>query len=441
MVRSCFLALALGISVFVLTPAAPAEDTKQGNGGVRLESATGTLLTRASTEKGWKAVASGTSVPDRDLLLALPAVHATLKSAKGAVRLTLAGNVPELSETPALESAVSLRNSADFDLDLVLDRGRIQVTNAKEKGAALVRVYTNKEAWEISLRDPGSEVTLEMNARWAPGVPYRAQYKEGEEPRAEAVLLVLKGAADVKLEGESHSFRAPPGPALFTWDSVLGAARTAQSLPELPPWAKPGADKAPPAAAVAVAIKPLLASLADKAPNTALTGLLAAADKESDKQKAGLLRELAVTSFGAVDDLADLVDALGNEKHAEERLVAIETLRHWIGRKAGQDTLLSRFLRERGYSAEHRTIFLQLLHSYSQKSIEDPLTYELLIAYLQHDKLPIRELAAWHLYRLAPAGRKIPYDPAASAEKREETVKAWKKLIPKDQLPPPPTRK
>jgi hypothetical protein len=45
------------------------------------------------------------------------------------------------------------------------------------------------------------------------------------------------------------------------------------------------------------------------------------------------------------------------------------------------------------------------------------------------------------LYRLAPAGRKIPYDPAAPAEKREATVKAWKQLIPKDQLPPPPEEK
>jgi hypothetical protein len=442
MVRTRLFVSMFGIFVLVLASVAQAQDRKKGGGAGQLESATGTLLTRESAEKGWKAVPSGAAAPERDLLLALPAIHATIKSANGAVRLTLAGNVPQQSLTPALESAVSLRKSADFDLDLVLDRGRILLSNLKQKGAALVRVYTNKEAWEISLKEPGTEVALEMNSRWAPGVPHRAQYKDGAEPTAEAVLLVLKGAADVKLEGESHTMSAPPGPTMFHWDSVLGAARRAQPLPELPPWAKPGANKEPRAAAVAAAVKPLIASVAEKAPNAALKDLLTAADKESDKQKASLLRQLAVTGFGAVDDLANLIDASGNEKHPDERLVAIEALRHWIGRKAGQDGLLSRFLvRERGYSPEHATIVLQLLHSYGQKSIEDPLTYELLIAYLQHDKLPIRELAAWHLYRLAPAGRKIPYDPAGPAEKREATVKAWKQLIPKDQLPPPPTEK
>jgi hypothetical protein len=69
-----------------------------------------------------------------------------------------------------------------------------------------------------------------------------------------------------------------------------------------------------------------------------------------------------------------------------------------------------------------------------------PETYETLIAYLRHDKQPVRELAKWHLDRLAPAGRSIPFDAAAPPEEREKAYKEWKKLIPDGKLPPPPPK-
>jgi hypothetical protein len=41
---------------------------------------------------------------------------------------------------------------------------------------------------------------------------------------------------------------------------------------------------------------------------------------------------------------------------------------------------------------------------------------------LGSDQLAIHGLAHWHLYRLVPAGRKISFDPLASAENRAQTV-------------------
>jgi hypothetical protein len=256
------------------------------------------------------------------------------------------------------------------------------------------------------------------------------------------ILLVVKGTVELKVADEHQTLRAPPGPALFSWDSIFGLARTPQALEKLPPWAEPGAAKPEPAAAVDETLKILVRSLAEKSVKSALADFLASADKASGKNTAELIRQLAVASLGATDDVAGLWKALESNKHSNQRLVAIEALRHWIGRKAGQDAALARFLvREEKYSPEHATTVLHLLHSYGQKAIEDPLTYEVLIADLQHDKLPIRELAAWHLYRLASAGRDIPYDPAATKEKREETVKRWKQLVPRGELPPAPKRK
>ena len=66
-----------------------------------------------------------------------------------------------------------------------------------------------------------------------------------------------------------------------------------------------------------------------------------------------------------------------------------------------------------------------------------PETYEVLIDYLIHEKPAIRNLAAWHLVRLVPQGKSIPYKPDGTSADAETTHAAWKKLVPGGQLPPP----
>jgi len=85
-------------------------------------------------------------------------------------------------------------------------------------------------------------------------------------------------------------------------------------------------------------------------------------------------------------------------------------------------------------SAAQAETVLQLLHS--PFAADQPETYEALIAYLGHSQLAVRELARWHLYRLAPAGRDIKYDAAADEAERTKAVEAWKKFIPRGELPP-----
>jgi hypothetical protein len=438
--------LMVGTVALAVLPSIPtrglADDAKSGGLG-KLGSATGTLLRRARPDAEWKVVAKGEAVPEGELLLALPGVSAVVQSNTGAVRLTLFGNVPQISLTPALESAATLQRTSSGDLDVFLDRGRILVANTKVAGAANVTVRARKDIkWELVLTEPGAQAAIEFNARWAPGMPYKEQYEKDEDPKAEMVLLVIKGTVELKVGDENITLRAPPGPALYTWDSALGPARTPQPLEKLPPWAEPGAAMTEQARAVQDTLKPLIQSLATKPVKATLTGTLAAADAEARKNTADLMRQLAVTSFGATDDVEDLWKALDSGKNETQRLVAVEALRHWIGRRAGQDAALARLLvRTEKYTPEHASTVLQLLHSYGQKGIEDPITYEVLIADLDHDKLPIRELAAWHLYRLAPAGREIAYDAASSPEKRAESIKKWKQLVPRGQLPPTPKRK
>ena len=60
-----------------------------------------------------------------------------------------------------------------------------------------------------------------------------------------------------------------------------------------------------------------------------------------------------------------------------------------------------------------------------------------LIDYLNHDNLPIRYLASWHLYQMVPGAKQtMPYDPAAGAEERQRVVEQWRKMLSDGKLPP-----
>jgi hypothetical protein len=144
---------------------------------------------------------------------------------------------------------------------------------------------------------------------------------------------------------------------------------------------------------------------------------------------------MAVYGLGALDQVAELVDALANPK-GDVRDVAVIALRHWIGRKQGQDLKLYNVLtKEKNFTPNQAAILVQLLHSFGDVQQSQPATYETLIDYLMHDKPAIRQLAYWHLVRLAPSGKDIKFDPNASAEARQSAVEQWKKVIPAGQLP------
>ena len=59
---------------------------------------------------------------------------------------------------------------------------------------------------------------------------------------------------------------------------------------------------------------------------------------------------------------------------------------------------------------------------------------------LNNPHLAVRTLAHWHLVRLVPAGKEIPYDAAAPAEDRRAAFQRWRDLIPPGQLPPEPKK-
>jgi hypothetical protein len=393
-------------------------------------SQSGSLVVRKEGSKDWQVVKKGDALYSGDLIVQ-PAVDAFIDSKNGAVRLGLLADLAEISAHQALESAVVLHNPpAGVDLDFTLDRGLVDVVNRKDKGAAHVRVEFHKERWDLTLAEPGTRVALELYSRWARGVPFQPKPEPTEEPTAQLSILVLKGEADVKHARHQFALRPPPGPALLEWNSVSGE-EPPRKVEKLPAWADPNAAKTPGAKKLEAAFERLTKLLTQKPVLVAMKEMLNSADPVD--------RRVGIIGLAAVDDLAELAEAMNNTKYVDVRGTGIIAFRQWIGRAPGQDYKLYQALLKHDFTKGQAQIVMDLLHSFGNDRLARPETYDALIAYLMHPKPAIRMLAEWHLYRLVPAGRKIKYDPAASEADRKKAQEAWeeliKELISEDKLP------
>jgi hypothetical protein len=387
---------------------------------------TATILRREAAGQPWQLVTQGETLYSGDLLLGLPG--AALESTKDAVRLSFHADLSGTSPFPIIETAVVLHASPDAALDFTLERGRVELANRKAKGEARTRVRLREMPLELSLAEPGTRAALELYGRWLAGVPFRKDPKPGEEPVQSLILLVLQGHVDARCPECQRAMQAPPGPALLQWDSLTGTDLAPQRLEKLPSWATDD-ETTEQARAKKANLEELRRLVTTKSIPAALDELLASKDPAR--------RRLAVLAMGALDDLPRLGQALTNAKHPDVWDNGVLALRHWIGRGPGQDQKLYQgLIKEAGFNPLEAEAVLQLLHSFGEADLARPETYEMLLDYLEHDRLSLRGLAHWHLFRLVPAGRAIGYNALAPQAERDRAVQKWRKLIPAGQLPP-----
>jgi hypothetical protein len=399
-------------------------------------SAAGTFAARPPDGTAFEVLGANADLRAGDLLVALPG--ATLASKDGAVTLKSFADYDGRSPLPILETAVAL-NAAEkgADLAFTLDRGRVDITNTRASGAAVAAVRFWDEAWTVKLDDPGTRVALEICGRWPAGSRFKLAEAGAKsppaEPAASLVLLVLKGSATVTSGDTTLGLSAPPGPAVLEWDNIAGAKPQPQKLAALPEWADPEANLSERGKKVAAAVEKFRAARAEGA-GAALKQFLESADP--------IEQRVALVTLGATDDLATLGRTLAAAKTSEEWDMGIRVLRHWLGRAPGQDQKLYRFLTgSRGYTEAQAKIAMQLLFGFGAAELRHPETYEVLIDYLGHQRPGIRNLAAWHLVRLAPQGKDIPFKPNGTAAEAAKAQAAWKKLIAAGELPPRPKMK
>jgi hypothetical protein len=246
------------------------------------------------------------------------------------------------------------------------------------------------------------------------------------------MALALQG--DSLIKGPLHEYRLvpPPGPALIHGSNREGEEpEPPQVLQKLPSWAFPEKIQTKDGKKILGLLKKFRQEMLRQSLDATIEAFLKA--KDPDQQA------IALIVLGATDDLGRLADILRNSKDPEVWDFGIMIIRHWLGRGPGQDLELYKgMLAEKKLKPARAATIMHLLHSFSDKDLSHPETYETLIAYLDHEELAIRGLAHWHLYRLVPAGRKIGYNPLAPKEERERAITEWRKLIPTGKLPPLP---
>ncbi len=379
----------------------------------------GALLKKEGKE--WLAVEEKATIQDGTLLVAIP--KSEIVSKNGAVELLMLADIGNRGPYPVLESGVILKEAKEADLDVTFDRGLIAFTNLKEKGSAKITFRVRDKLWTLELLEPGTKVATELYSRHPPGLPTVIDGKI-EDPYTSLALLVVEGRVRLDTAEKGFHLSAPPGPAILLWDNVTDSfsVETLAKLPEGIGEMTKDEEK-------------LFESICTCACtlNTKKVGPVLDSYLKSDHE---IKRLLAVVCCGAVDDLSRLAEALSNPKYPGVRRKAVLVLRHWMGREPGQVGKLYDFLiKQRGLSEVQAKSALQLIFGFSYQDRKRSETFDLLIHYLKHSKLPVRELAYWHLIRLAPEGRDIPYDAAAPQAQLERAYQQWRALIPEGKTP------
>jgi len=386
---------------------------------------TASLIRRPGPDKAWQIVKEKEPLFSGDLVVG--GAGGAIESLNGAVRLTLLGDMNGLSPYPIVETAVHLHPAKDADFEVTLDRGRIDLTNVKKKGAARVILHVGKETGEFVLNQPGERVAVEVYGRYPRGAKFHKDDNPREEPFHAIVVLALKGEIELKAHGRQITLRAPPGPAQLVLDSLEDSPFSPRRLEKLPDWAtdQPVTERGAKTKASVIKLRRLAVS---KGIDAAVTEMLDSTDEYD--------RRLGVNLTTATDDVPRLGKALRETKYPDVWDFGAQALRHYIGRGAGMDLKLYNMLvQEAKYPPAEAEIFLNLLHRFNDAQLAIPATYETLLDYLESDRPAIRALAHWQLVQLVPEGAKIKFNPTGSKEELDKAGKEWRKLIPHGQVP------
>jgi hypothetical protein len=421
------------ITTDATAPDAPSADRKAVGRYVAPEKWPPTvLLQRQSDQYAWGRLRRESQVFTASNLMSLPG-YRSLLVLDSQVSLTLWGNIPEFSNwPPVLESAAMLNApAAGIDVDLTLDRGRIQISNEKPDAPARVRVRFFRETWDLTLQGK-SQAVLDLWGYYPRNIGFGTD-AHGPGP---VITVDLYVHGQVALQAGARQF---PLSSLskISWSSTGGDLSPPQVLTKPPEWwtDRVTAKKDNPQLTYAMLALLDYSTLLDK--HEAVVDAVSTSVRESPDPTT---RAIGALFLGALDAIPQLIEALEDRVHPEVRGSSAYALRHWMARNREQDAELYRtFIEKRAYPKEKAALLMRLLHDVSELDARKPETFEQLIDSLNHENLNIRELAFWHLAHLVPEGaRTIPYDATSDPDKRQAAVQQWKKLFAAGKIPPKP---
>lgn len=217
-----------------------AKDDAKSNPVARCLGKDGSLLILAKGSSTWKPAKHEEELYAGDLIISGAGV--SIESLDKSVKLTFRGDIAGNSPLPIRETAIILLPKKEgFDLSVDFERGRIELSNTKEKGSATCQVtlFNDEEHGKVKLIEPGSTCSLEELGRWPKGTHFKPDNKESINPVYDLVYVALKGTSEVSDHGVTHFMSAPPGPAMLSWNSADGSHPIKSKLEKLPDWTLP----------------------------------------------------------------------------------------------------------------------------------------------------------------------------------------------------------
>lgn len=411
-----------------------------------------TLLVQRTDKDGWVRVKPNARVYTSDQLMSLPGYASELRLDCG-IHLLLRGHVREFTppdrEAQALdhlqESAIVLHKpTKDVAVDLTLQRGRIYISNHKDKDSEplAVRLRFENKAWDLTL-PPDAEVLVDLIKSRLPGTG---------DPLSLLKLFLLKGDAGIALEGERYPDLSEPGRAQFFWNSIRPSAYERPKLGKEDLdyanrvlFAKNPIVETREAREMELALKAVRDRMTvDKPPQVALQETLMN-NQYSEHQ-------LALYCLAALDEVKDLFDVLGKADvpHAPDRDTAVFALRRWLDHGPGQSKRLfdksskeGLLKSELGYTTEESERIVDLLRDPSDEDIFSTKYYSAMAADLASDKVAVAELARWWLSRIALLMFRLDlpnlksFNAAFPRERRLAAKKDVEQAIREGLLPPP----
>lgn len=420
-VRAYWIGLLLA-GVFVGTPRilnAQKKDPEKGKSDAvvaRTRSAIGTLF--AFDKGSARPLELYSEVHDGTRLLTPPGQRGAFDIKEGDVRVTLVGNIPEISQSPVLETSVKLMASKDHAAEIVLEQGILLIETGKDSEGGRVKVSGKEKNVGLTLYK-NSAVAFELTRYLPPGTRFSKGVKT--EPFIELWFLVLRGKVDVQLPTDTQTLT---GPVLFHW-SNRGGLQGPLALKKTPDWVTPWKISDKETLRILDAAEKVRRR-SEKNPKAALEALKS---KEPGERVIGVYHAIAL------DRPADVLGALNTDANPKVRKAATHALRVYVGEEPDRGEKLRSTLVESKFKPGQAGIFLHLLEGFNADERGQPATYDSLIRYLQHDQMAIRELAAQQLRVLVPAGKDIAFDASADADSRAKAQAEWRKLIPEGGLP------
>jgi hypothetical protein len=416
--------------VLTLSVCRAADEPKKPEGRVkagRCQSADAAILRRESPDKPWQVVKENDTVYTGDLLVT--GSQGSVLSANGGARLSAIGSMTGVPEFPILETGVIFHEPKDVDLDFTLDRGRVDLINAKKSGAARVRMRVRDYSAVITLAEPGDRIIEEIHGHWLKGAHFNKDAKPEAGPAVAMLALAIQGEITIKDADHELSLKASPGPALLVLDNLGDHSPPApKHLDDVPEWLEEGRRPA---------IDEKKSNATKKFSELMMKKSIPDAVDQLTKSDSVDEQIVAMHAMGALDDLERLWKTMQSIKNQEVWDAGVQALRNWIGRCPGQDQKLYNAMIEKvKLKPVQAETIMQLLYTYGDEDLTRPETYEMLIAFLGNDNLAIRGLAYWHLERLVPEGKKLGYSPLKPKDERDKAIRAWQDLVPAGSVPP-----